>query len=379
MIRIFSVFRTFTNEWLSNQSILCNLVMITVQKEAHSPVMKRKISVSLVLILSIISCEGPETTVTNIVGRDGSVLRKAEMSYTGGKLTMADFKVPVDSSWNLADSMAISEKGDTTWFLFAEKLFLSADAINEAYLADTGKNSSVTRTAIFRRKFKWFTTTWYFAEKCDRSLLHGYPVTDYLSPAEISFRNLPEKVSDELVAGPDSLEYRSLVDSIQQHTEQWMMRALISEIIEDAGALCESSGKDSLTTEMLRSHEPDFYRMAAEDADVEKIATTVLGEKLYEKFKPEIDSALSVTEIKFNRSWLFEGYTMQIVMPADLKSTNGYSMSDGTLAWPVTGNHFLTEDYFMYAESRHINYWAVIVTLLFPVLVIFTMRRPGRS
>ena len=379
MIRIFSVFRTFTHEWLSNQSILCNLVMITVQKEAHSPVMKRKISVSLVLILSIISCEGPETTVTNIVGRNGSVLRKAEMSYTGGKLTLTDFNVPVDSSWNLADSMAISEKGDTTWFLFAEKLFVSADAINEAYLADTGKNSSVTRTAIFRRKFKWFTTTWYFAEKCDRSLLHGYPVTDYLSPAEFSFMNLPEKISDELVAGPDSLEYRSLIDSIQQHTEQWIMRSLISEIIEDAGALCESSGKDSLTTEILRSHEPDFYRLAAEDADVEKIATTVLGENLYEKFKPEIDSALSVTDIKFDRSWMFEDYTMQIVMPADLKSTNGYSMSDGTLAWPVTGNHFLTEDYIMYAESRNINYWAVIVTLLFPVLVLFSMRRFKRS
>lgn len=338
--------------------------MITVQKEAHSTLMKRKLSVSLVLILSIISCDGPETTVTNIVGRNGSVLRKAEMSYTGGKLSLTDFNVPVDSSWNLADSMAISEKGDTTWFLFAEKLFVSADAINEAYLADTGKNSSVNRTAIFRRKFKWFTTTWYFAEKCDRSLLHGYPVTDYLSPAEISFKNLPEKISDELVAGPDSLEYRNLIDSMQLHSEQWIMRSLISEIIEDAGALCESSGKDSLTTAILRSHETDFYRLVAEDADVEKIATEVLGENVYEKFKPEIDSALSVTDIKFDRSWLFEDYTMQIVMPADLKSTNGYAMSDGTLAWPVTGNHFLTEDYIMYAESRDINYWAIIVTLI---------------
>ena len=354
--------------------------MITVQKEAHSPVMKRKISVSLVLILSIISCEGPETTVTNIVGRNGSVLRKAEMSYTGGKLALTDFNVPVDSSWNLADSMAISEKGDTTWFLFAEKLFVSADAINEAYLADTGKNSSVTRTAIFRRKFKWFTTTWYFAEKCDRSLLHGYPVTDYLSPAEISFMNLPEKISDELVAGPDSLEYRSLIDSIQQHTEQWMMRSLISEIIEDAGALCESSGKDSLTTEILRSHEPDFFRLAAEDADVEKIATTVPGRWTFmQNSNRKLTVPFLLQTLSLTGHGMFEDYTMQIVMPADLKSTNGYSMSDGTLAWPVTGNHFLTEDYVMYAESRNINYWAVIVTLLFPVLVLFSMRRFKRN
>lgn len=341
--------------------------------------MKRKLFVSLVLLMAIISCEGPETTVTNIVGRNGSVLRKAEMKYTREKLTMADFNVPVDSSWNLKDSIAFSAKGDTTWFLFAEKLFGSADAINEAYLADTGKNSSVTRTATFKRKFKWFTTTWYFAEKCEKSLLHGYPINEYLTAEEITFMNLPNKKSDELVMGPDSLEYRSLIDSLQLHTEQWMVRSLISEMIEDAGVLCESSGKDSLTTEILRSHESDFYRLAGEDADLEEICTAVLGDSLYAKFKPEIDSALVLTDIKFDRSWLFEDFTMQIVMPADLKSTNGYSMSDGTLAWPVTGNHFLTEDYIMYAESRDINYWAVIVTLLLLAASLYLMLNPKRS
>jgi len=350
-----------------------------VQKEAHSTAMKRKISVSLVLLMAVISCEGPETTVTNIVDRNGSVLRRVEMRYTREKLNIADFNVPVDTTWNLADSIAITAEGDTTWFLFAEKLFGSADAINEAYLTDTGKNSSVTRTAIFKRKFKWFTTTWYFAEKCEKSLTHGYSVTDFLSPAEVSFRNLPDKRREELVTGPDSLEYSTLADSVSQHTEMWMMKSLISEMIEDAGALCESSGKDSLTTEILRSHESDFYRLVGEDADIEMICKTVLGESLYAQFKPEIDSALNVTDTKFDRSWLFEEYTMQIVMPADLKSTNGFLMSDGTLAWPVNGDQFLTEDYIMYAESGDINYWAVIVTILLLAVAVYFFWNSKRS
>jgi len=50
-------------------------------------------------------------------------------------------------------------------------------------------------------------------------------------------------------------------------------------------------------------------------------------------------------------------------------------MDDGTLAWPVTGDHFLTDDYIMYAESRDINYWAIIITLLLLVaMVYFTWR-----
>ena len=337
--------------------------------------MKRKISMTLVLLMAFISCEGPETTVTNIVGRNGSVLRKAEMRHSSPIPDITGFKVPVDSTWNLKDSLFISAEGDTTWFILAEKLFESADAINEAYLADTGKNSSVTRTAIFSRKFKWFTTTWYFAEKCDKSLLHGYPIADYLKPEEVAFLELPDRVSDELVTGPDSIALRSLIDSVQQHTEQWMIRSLISEFIEDAGALCESSGKDSLTTAILRSHEDDFYSLVGEDANTDRILTSVLGDSLYAKFKPEFDSALTLIDNKFDKSWLFDSYTMQIIMPASLKSTNGYAMDDGALAWPVTGNHFLTDDYVMYAESSDINYWAIIITLLLLAAMVYVTWR----
>ncbi len=350
-----------------------------VQKEAQSTGMKRKISMSLVLLMAFISCEGPETTVTNIVGRNGSVVRKAELRYTQDKLNLADFTVPVDSSWSLRDTIIISAEGDTTWILFADKHFGSADAINEAYLTDTGKNSSVNRSAIFKRKFKWFTTTWYFAEKVDKNLLHGYPLTDYLTKEEITFSNLPKKISDELVIGPDSLKYRNLIDSIQLHTEQWMMRSLISEFIEDAGALCESSGKDSLTSAILRSHENELYKLVGEDGDLDVLCSAVLGDSLYVRFKPELDSAAAIFNRKFDNSWLFESYTMQMVMPADLKSTNGYMMSDGTLAWPVTGNHFLTEDYIMYAKSHDINYWAVIITLLLLALVVYFMWKLKRS
>lgn len=337
---------------------------------------------SLVLLMVFTSCEGPETTVTNIVGRNGAVMRKAEMRHTSSIAGITGFRVPVDSTWNLRDSLFISAEGDTTWFILAEKLFDSADAINKAYLADTGKNSSVARTAVFSRKFKWFTTTWYFAEKCEKSLIHGYPLADYLPPDEITFMNLPVKISDDLAAGPDSLGIRSLIDSVAQHTENWMMRSLISEFIAEAGTLCESSDKDSLATEILRSYEDDFYRLVRDDSDFEGMCREVLGDSLFTVLRPELDSAMTITESRLDKSMLFEDYTMQIVMPARIKSTNGYKMRDGALAWPVTGNHFLTDDYVMYAESRDINYWAIILTVILLATAVYmrrSTRRAGRS
>jgi hypothetical protein len=191
--------------------------------------------------------------------------------------------------------------------------------------------------------------------------------------------NLPVRISDDLAAGPDSLGIRSLIDSVAQHTEDWMTRSLISEFIAEAGALCESSDKDSLATEILKSHEDDFYRLVNDDADFDGMCKEVLGDSLFAAFETELDSAMTITERRFDKSLLFEDYTMQIVMPARMKSTNGYVMSDGTFAWPVTGNHFLTDDYVMYAESRDINYWAIIITVILLAMSVYLILRTNRS
>ena len=158
--------------------------------DINTPGMKRKVILSLALMMTVIACEGPETTVTNLVRRDGSVMRKAELKYSKNELSLNDFRVPVDSTWKLHDSICISGQGDTTWFLLAEKLFRSADEVNEAYLADTGKNSVVPRSATHQLTFKWCTTGWRFAEKCGKSLTHGYPAENFLTPEENEFRKL---------------------------------------------------------------------------------------------------------------------------------------------------------------------------------------------
>jgi hypothetical protein len=91
----------------------------------------------------------------------------------------------------------------------------------------------------------------------------------------------------------------------------------------------------------------------------------ILGEKICSRFSPELDTAQNVVMERLNPSIFFEDYTLQIVMPAKVIKTNGYLISGGELAWPVTGDHFLTSDYIMFAEARIINYWAIILTLIF--------------
>jgi len=333
--------------------------------------MKKKTALTLTLSLILFSCVGPETTVTNSVNRDGSILRRVEMSNTENKFLKQQLRVPVDSTWNFIDSISVSEKGDTTWYRTAQKLFITADAINQSYLSDSGANRNVVRTAFFERRFKWFSTTYYFSETCGKSLLHALPAEKFLSPEEIGFMNLPRKVKIELLNGADSSKYRTLRDTLDEKSDIWFARSVISEWIESAGALCEASGKGSLTTEILRSHADDFFKQLGENAEFGAGCDSVLGTGVYETFKSELDSAKVLTEEKFDLSFSFSEYTLQVVMPSEIISTNGYRAADGGISWPVSGELFLNTDYIMYAQSRSINYWAIIITVLLAVILPF--------
>lgn len=341
--------------------------------------MKKRISLITAFLLAAISCEGPETTITNFVRRDGSVMRKAELKYSRNELSLNDFSVPVDSTWKLRDSINISDKGDTTWFLLAEKLFKSADEINEAYLSDTGKNSNVKRIATFQQRFKWFTSELRYTEKCSKNFSHGYPAGNFLTPEEVEFSKLPLSMRKEKLAGADSLKYSVLADSLDAHTERWMLSSWILEWISDACSLSAASGKDTVFSDILRSHEWDFnlYTLSYENIDSTCIA--ILGDSIFQKYKPELDSAMTIAEEKFDRSFSFTKYTMKTLMPSKVKATNGYTMPGGEIAWPVNGDLFLTDDYIMWAETREVNYWAIFLTALVLVTVPLEIRKHSRK
>lgn len=329
--------------------------------------MKKIISLTILLSFAM-SCEGPETTVTNIIRRDGSILRKVEMNSIRNEFKPVNFRVPVDSTWKQNDSISISVDGDTTWYLFAEKEFDNANAINAEYLADSGANKAVKRTAFFERKFKWFTTSYYFSEKCEKSVLYAYPVEDFLSPGEIKFMNLTSAKTEELMSGPDSTYYKSLSDSLDQSSEEWLLRSFVSEWIEEAGKLCTLSGKDSLSTASLRSHEDEFLELP-DSLDFNEAICKVMGESCYEKNKTEFDSAMHIAEARFDKIFSFKNYTLQMEIPENIISTNGILSEEGMIAWPVRGELFLNDDYVMYATSRSINYWAFFLTILFLIFI----------
>jgi hypothetical protein len=342
--------------------------------------MKRKSDkfiVSLVLIM-ITSCNEPETVVTNYVHPDGSVTRKVEMksqeSDVKKRFNISGIQVPFNSSWSVKDSDQIDEKGDTSWFRKAEKLYKSIDEMNLDYKSDSGANKEISRYAGFKKRFKWFYTEFRFSETIDKKSSFGYPVKDFLNNEELLYFYSPESLKQEKEAGPDSLKFRALSDSVKHKTDKWTARNIVSEWIGEFSKLTGEKADSDMSAHFLKSREAEFARLIEiNDKKLDSLwgngilLRQFIGEANAIKYKTEADSALSIVG---NHLWVnFSDYSLRIVMPGKLIATNGFIDSSKVLLWPVKSDYFLTEPYEMWAESKIPNIWAWIISGFFLVFV----------
>jgi hypothetical protein len=337
-----------------------------------------KLIISMILLF-IVSCNEPDTVVTNYIHTDGSVTRKIEMKSIEGdvkkRFKISDIQVPLDSTWAVSDSLTVDQKGDTTWFRKAEKLFKNIGELNLAYKSDSGINKGVSRHAGFNKKFKWFNTEYRFSEKIDKILSSGYPVSDFLSKEELLYFYSPESLIEEKQKGPDSLKYKSLADSVKYKTDLWSTKNIVSEWISIFSGLAAGKAGKDLSLESLKTHENDFIKVVQEnDQKFDSlwakgiILKKLIGEDNAVKYKTEADSALGSATKAFLTN--FKDYSVRIVMPGKLIGTNGFIDSSHVLLWPVKSDYFMTEPYEMWAESKTTNAWAWIISGLFLAFVL---------
>ncbi len=339
--------------------------------------MKRKslkLAISFILVM-IVSCDEPETVVTDVVHPDGSVTRKIEMRNMENKFKIKNIQVPFDSTWTVRDSLEIDKKGDTTWIKRAEKFFASTVELNKAYQADSGNNREISRRTEFTKKFKWFNTEYKFAEIIDKELPNNYLITEFLNQEELKWFYSPNDIKHEKLSGTDSLKYKAFNDTVSKKSDRWMLKCLASEWITSFVKLTEGKAGNDLTVESLKKREDDLVKLA--EIDDEKfdslwnngiILKEFLGEANALKFKTEADSAANLASERIFVS--FHNYSVRILMPGKLTGTNGFIDSTGIMLWPVVSEYFLTQPYEMWAESKTSNKWTWIVSGVFILFVI---------
>lgn len=335
-----------------------------------------KLVVSLV-VMFFVSCNDPETVVTNIVHTDGSVTRKIEMKSTEKdaekRFKNSELQVQFDRTWSVKDSAETHDKGDTVWVRRAEKHFKNADEINLAYKSDSGPDSEVHRYAEFKKSFRWFNTEYRFSEIIDKKLSHGYPLKDFLNNDERLYYYSPDEMKESKKESPDSLKYKMLNDTIGKKTDRWLSKNIVSEWIEEFSRLTAARSAD-ISKDSLRSKEEEFVKIISANGikfdslwESGVILRKFIGSENALKYKVEADTAL----VNVTNSLLlnFKDYSIRTVMPGKLVNTNGYIDSSNNLLWPVKSEYFLAENYEMWAVSRITNRWAWVVSAIFLAFV----------
>jgi hypothetical protein len=343
--------------------------------------MKNKLNKLIVfsLLMFCVSCNDPETTVTNILHTDGSVTRIIEMKSMEGdslkRFRISDIQVPIDNTWKIKDSVASDKKGDKTWFRRAEKLFKSVDEINLAYKADSGINKVSVRSAGFNKKFRWFNTEYHFFERIEKNFSYGRPVREFLNSEELHYFYSPESLKQEKEAGPDSIKYKVLSDSLKHKTDLWTYKSIVSEWIGEFSKLTAGLPGNEMTPAYLKSRENDITDIfKANQNKLDSLwlngvlLSKFIGEANALKYRVQADTAASIVSKKFTID--FRDYSLKIMMPGKLIGTNGFIDSSKVLLWPVVSDYFFTEPYEMWAESKTPNTWAWIVSGLFLAFVL---------
>lgn len=332
--------------------------------------MKRIITVLLFLFL-VISCDEPETVVTNYINPDGTVTRKIEMRNV--KNLFQSRQVPYDSTWVLSDSVEINEKGDTTWVRRAEKTFANVSEINVLYGQDSGVNRDALRHVSLEKKFRWFNTEYRFSEIIDKRLANGYPIKDFLNDEELLYFYSPRSLKEEKENGPDSLRYRMIKDSVSYKTDIWTFKNYIAESILRFTALLDGKDQEYIV-KALEDHKDELMNLYVTYQDgIDSLWNSgmllekLIGREYAVKYRSEADSATSSAV----NLWLqFKDYSVRIAMPGKLTATNGFKDKSNVLLWPVTSDYFLAQPYEMWAESKVRNIWAWIVSGIFLLFVV---------
>jgi hypothetical protein len=331
---------------------------------------RRAIFTVIVAMVSLFGCNEPETIVTNTVHADGSVTRRVEIRNTEDAFDADFYRVPVDSSWSIVRSIEVSDEGDTTWVMVAEKLFANTKMINTGYASADGINSYLERTASFRKRFRWFNTHFVFSERVERFIDDGHPMASYLDSEEIDFIWLPGSVSDELMAGVDSLKYRSMSERTDSVLNVWMEQNLVRSWMASCTRLLVSAGADSSVIKEFNLREGELLEYFSLEWDADSLIAIVFDKEIESGYKPLLDSARLDLEERVER-WLdAKVYTIQTRMPGKLTGGNGFFTQSGEVAWPVKPELYLFDDYEMRAESQVPNRWAWMVSLIFVLVVL---------
>ncbi len=336
---------------------------------------------AILLLLFAAGCDHKVEMATQ-VREDGSLAQRIEIENTDESNAEKNyFGITADSGWEVTNLVTEPDGKVKKSNSIFTKEFYSVEDFNKELNRDV--DSLFQMEATFNKEFRWFYTYLTFTETikaADR--FNNIKQSDYFTPEEYAF-------IDRLPAEGDSV---TMADSVfaEALSKKIMDVYGIRGIFEDHFAFFEKKideyGINPAWKETIRQNKEELLKRLTEETEEDLPDdfllqwTDSLGVP-YPHPQIETDFALELmrleNELNF-MSWVTDGtFINHIEVPWTVVSTNADQADGNQLTWKPPTIKLLLTDYTMEVQSRKLNYWAVIVTLMVLVVgaVIFFRKR----
>lgn len=327
--------------------------------------MRISIRFSSVIFAALLSgCLEIETTTT--VNTDGTFQREIALKGDSTEVSRGCMLFQTDSSWTV-----VRRKGkDTSWVSTITKSFPDQMTFAEALKGDEGKSLAIR--VGFEKRFLWFTTEYVYAETllCYNQI-DAVPISKYLTPAEIDLWMRHEKgeMDQRFASKEDSLAF----ERIEKIGPEWDSRnkfeAFFSVFLGGVEKLNSPALTPAAVTAMKESLfircEPSLQLSSGKVDTLAEIVEAVLKTPLVRlAFEANAeDLQLYERKVKSQEELLGTPYGQaSIIMPGLITSTNAESIEGNILSWKGFMPKCYIADFAMWAHSRVVNWWAVVLT-----------------
>ncbi len=321
-----------------------------------------RLACTLALAIPLSGCLEIDTTTR--VHPDGRLTRSVVVTgdstdFTRNKL--ATFGL--DSGWTVVGDSGGTRNRKMT----LQREFEDAESASKALAGIPMERRGIS--VRLEKKFRWFTTLFRYEEAWEQAYLFTkIPMSEYFSPEEISMLRAGDmKEHDSLMTGGQK---RHAAD-LEKRGEEWLNRNSFEEVLAAFLDGVRRIDDPHLTTGNVEAARETLYAAMkghfkaplTESGPIVEVIESVLKDpavpRALEAARPEIERYDRAVD--FMERVQVPGQTLGVVMPGIITNTHGSSVEGNTVEWKDFKDNAFYEGFTMWAESRMVNWWAVVV------------------
>ncbi len=340
-----------------------------------------------------------EYEITTQVYPDGSIERYFKVSGDYDMLNEeSSITLPTDSSWVIKTWWELDDssknKPDSIYVYTARKSFKNYQELNEELKNAPDIYNKVNVKVDLKRKFRWFHTFIEYREIYQKHFPYDYvPSEDFLTEEEIryslsddedyrfnpvkdKFEPAAEADTSIVLTKKDSARARELDKDIEKRFDEWQER----NVFED---YCDALSK------VLGKNNPDAYQLMVSQKEAFLDSLNLEGatgddteqQEMIKYIIPRTTSFLNISEDDIRPSEnpeiqsffdrlgfidlnMWYTYVHKTILPGKIIQSNSTNLEEGSIVWNFRLQDFYNSDYEMIVESRIVNQWAIVVSII---------------